>query len=93
MWADKPLDQNTDDELEHTCVEATGTPEKILENVSGGNVREPLRIEETSPSHGFRNFPSVVEDESSFISTHLFEFLESSLPNLVKGCQWVLLYR
>ncbi|KAI4345885.1 hypothetical protein L6164_012972 [Bauhinia variegata] len=31
-------------------------------------------------------------DNSSFISPELYEFLESSLPNIVKGCQWVLLY-
>lgn len=32
-------------------------------------------------------------DDSAFISSELYEFLHSSLPNLVKGCQWVLLYR
>ncbi|KAM7261523.1 hypothetical protein ACFE04_008890 [Oxalis oulophora] len=31
-------------------------------------------------------------DDSVFVSSDLYEFLESSLPNIVKGCQWVLLY-
>lgn len=31
-------------------------------------------------------------DDSSFICSDLYEFLESSLPNIVKGCQWILLY-
>ncbi|KAK4266210.1 hypothetical protein QN277_027165 [Acacia crassicarpa] len=31
-------------------------------------------------------------DESIFISSELYEFFESCLPNIVKGCQWVLLY-
>ncbi|EXB37497.1 hypothetical protein L484_005711 [Morus notabilis] len=31
-------------------------------------------------------------DESVFISPDLYEFLFSSIPNIVKGCQWVLLY-
>ncbi|KAK3187679.1 hypothetical protein Dsin_027240 [Dipteronia sinensis] len=31
-------------------------------------------------------------DESTFITSELYEFLQSSLPNIVKGCQWVLLY-
>ncbi|XP_028780941.1 oxidation resistance protein 1 [Neltuma alba] len=31
-------------------------------------------------------------DESIFISPELYEFFESCLPNIVKGCQWVLLY-
>ncbi|XVE81927.1 hypothetical protein DITRI_Ditri15bG0105600 [Diplodiscus trichospermus] len=37
--------------------------------------------------------PSLnLSDESVFITCDLYEFLISSLPNIVKGCQWVLLY-
>ena len=39
-----------------------------------------------------KSLPSFV-DESVFISPDLYEFLEASLPNIVKGCQWALLYR
>ncbi|XP_050373786.1 uncharacterized protein LOC126791380 isoform X2 [Argentina anserina] len=35
---------------------------------------------------------SYLVDDSVFISSDLHEFLLSSLPNIVKGCQWVLLY-
>ncbi|KAK9146230.1 hypothetical protein Sjap_006133 [Stephania japonica] len=35
---------------------------------------------------------SYIMDESSFISLDLYEFLYSSLPNIVKGRQWILLY-
>ncbi|KAJ6323888.1 hypothetical protein OIU76_011230 [Salix suchowensis] len=35
---------------------------------------------------------SCLMDESTFISSELYEFLLSSLPNIVKGCQWTLLY-
>ncbi|XP_057957415.1 uncharacterized protein LOC131150607 [Malania oleifera] len=35
---------------------------------------------------------SYLSDESTLISLDLYEFLQSSLPNIVKGCQWVLLY-
>lgn len=31
--------------------------------------------------------------DSVFISPELYQFFQSSLPNIVKGCQWVLLYR
>lgn len=34
-----------------------------------------------------------LSDESTFISPELYEFLEICLPNIVKGRQWVLLYR
>ena len=34
-----------------------------------------------------------LSDESVFITCDLYEFLVSSLPNIVKGCQWMLLYR
>lgn len=36
---------------------------------------------------------SNLTDDSSFITPELYEFLQSSLPNIVKGCQWILLYR
>lgn len=36
--------------------------------------------------------PNLMAD-SSFIYVELYEFLQASLPNIVKGCQWVLLYR
>lgn len=32
-------------------------------------------------------------DDSAFITSELYEFLQSSIPNIVKGCQWILLYR
>ncbi|MBA0557748.1 hypothetical protein Golob_014795 [Gossypium lobatum] len=44
--------------------------------------------EQLSPVKGSLN----LSDESVFINCELFEFLGSSLPNIVKGCQWVLLY-
>ncbi|KAK4437786.1 Oxidation resistance protein 1 [Sesamum alatum] len=38
-----------------------------------------------------KSMPSL-GDESLFISPDLYEFFEASLPNIVKGCQWALLY-
>lgn len=45
--------------------------------------------EEQSPMKA----PPKLSDESVFINYDLYEFLTSSLPNIVKGCQWMLLYR
>ncbi|XP_078429285.1 TLD-domain containing nucleolar protein [Wolffia australiana] len=53
---------------------------------------EIVKVEKAPPSPLTRSLPSAIREDSSFISTPLFEFLESSLPNLVKGCEWVLLY-
>ncbi|KAA3454503.1 oxidation resistance protein 1-like [Gossypium australe] len=36
--------------------------------------------------------PLNLSDKSVFITCDLYEFLVSSLPNIVKGCQWMLLY-
>ncbi|KAL4273909.1 hypothetical protein GQ457_13G026320 [Hibiscus cannabinus] len=36
--------------------------------------------------------PPKLSDESVFINCDLYKFLMSSLPNIVKGCQWTLLY-
>lgn len=37
--------------------------------------------------------PLSLTEDSTFISPELHEFFESCLPNIVKGCRWVLLYR
>lgn len=51
------------------------------------------RTDETSTSENIaKSLPNLM-DESSFISPDLYEFLHSSVPNIVKGCQWFLLYR
>lgn len=39
-----------------------------------------------------KSMPNLTDD-SLFISPNLYEFFDSSLPNIVKGCQWTLLYR
>ncbi|XP_019181346.1 PREDICTED: nuclear receptor coactivator 7 [Ipomoea nil] len=35
--------------------------------------------------------PNLI-NESLFVTPDLYEFLQASLPNIVKGCQWMLLY-
>ncbi|XP_011091236.1 oxidation resistance protein 1 isoform X1 [Sesamum indicum] len=42
--------------------------------------------------HSFSQSMPCLRDESLFISPELYQFLKPSLPNIVKGCQWVLLY-
>ncbi|XP_023006080.1 TLD domain-containing protein 2-like isoform X2 [Cucurbita maxima] len=39
-----------------------------------------------------RNPLPDIMDESAFITADLYDFLGCCLPNIVKGCQWVLLY-
>ncbi|XP_057547019.1 uncharacterized protein LOC130825691 [Amaranthus tricolor] len=43
------------------------------------------------PQSPWKLMPNLTND-SSFINMELYEFLQASLPNIVKGCQWVLLY-
>lgn len=38
-----------------------------------------------------QSMPNLIDD-SVFISPDLYHFFQSSLPNIVKGCQWTLLY-
>ncbi|MQM15993.1 hypothetical protein Taro_048947 [Colocasia esculenta] len=92
-WEDRPLDQNADYEaLPNTCEEPTEIPENILDQTPERNINGSHRNEEASISHGLKSFLSDVVNQSTFISSPLFEFLESSIPNIVKACQWVLLY-
>ncbi|GMH28542.1 hypothetical protein Nepgr_030385 [Nepenthes gracilis] len=56
-------------------------------STSGSEIYEDT----VDPQSPLKLMPNLTED-SSFISVELYEFLHCSLPNIVKGCQWVLLY-
>ncbi|XP_027165750.1 uncharacterized protein LOC113765706 [Coffea eugenioides] len=49
-------------------------------------------FEDATCPNSFQRSLSNLTDDSVFISPDLYEFFESSLPNIVKGCQWTLLY-
>ncbi|KAL1808589.1 hypothetical protein DCAR_0728075 [Daucus carota subsp. sativus] len=38
-----------------------------------------------------KSMPKLTQ-ESLFLSVNLYDFFQSALPNIVKGCEWVLLY-
>ncbi|KAL3507523.1 hypothetical protein ACH5RR_032905 [Cinchona calisaya] len=60
---------------------------------SGRSINSDSDIfEDATGPNNFERSMSNLTDDSLFISPDLYEFFESSLPNIVKGCQWVLLY-
>ncbi|PIN09271.1 Oxidation resistance protein [Handroanthus impetiginosus] len=85
--------------------EDIGVPEKNhnhesfgshLENVEPGSGTSTSSssdvFEDAATPHSFKKSMARLTDESIFISPDLYDFFEASLPNIVKGCQWVLLY-
>lgn len=68
--------------------------EIIDDKASSGSRSSSEVFEEANDEHILLQKPSLPDlmDESVFISPNLYEFLCSSIPNIVKGCQWVLLY-
>ncbi|KAJ8768365.1 hypothetical protein K2173_021518 [Erythroxylum novogranatense] len=60
-----------------------GPPIKIIDS----SMRNEAHSQQTSGE-----VLSDVADESAFISQELYVFLKFSLPNIVKGCKWTLLY-
>ena len=91
----KALDESLDNYVDYSPVcEKKVTPsnqEDDEEPASGRGATGSEMFEEAT--HSPQKPLSYLTDESVFISTYLYEFLLSSLPNIVKGCQWVLLYR
>ncbi|XP_042493583.1 oxidation resistance protein 1 isoform X2 [Macadamia integrifolia] len=90
-WQENPLDSSTE---YGPCndKEIPNTTEEDEEHAASRNSKDADKFEEATTSHVP---PKVVPDfieNSSFISSDLFEFFQSSLPNIVRGCQWVLLY-
>ncbi|XP_057249434.1 uncharacterized protein LOC104887873 isoform X2 [Beta vulgaris subsp. vulgaris] len=60
--------------------------------VSASSTCEPEMFEDAfEPQSPWKLMPNLTDD-SSLINVELYEFLQASLPNIVKGCQWVLLY-
>ncbi|KAA8548878.1 hypothetical protein F0562_000562 [Nyssa sinensis] len=59
---------------------------------SGRSTSGSDMFEDATDSHNMEKSMPYLTEDSSFISPDLYEFLQSSIPNIVKGCQWVLLY-
>ncbi|CAH8386950.1 unnamed protein product [Eruca vesicaria subsp. sativa] len=53
----------------------------------GSELRVSAKVE-TGYDEGLRQ----ITESSAFISANLFEFLHACLPNIVRGCKWILLY-
>ncbi|URD84128.1 TLDc [Musa troglodytarum] len=85
------------------CTEESGTgfeSEELPESTKESMDHFPKRLvnvsrvlDETSSTLDPREYLSYLTEKSTFMSADLFEFFQSCLPNIVKGCQWVLLYR
>ncbi|XP_030506619.2 uncharacterized protein LOC115721694 [Cannabis sativa] len=58
----------------------------------GSSTSSSEAFEEAMDEHSTQKPSPYLMDDSVFISADLYEFLFSSIPNIVKGCQWVLLY-
>lgn len=69
--------------------------DEILDAKASGGSTSSSEVFEEAVDHLSLQKPSLCNlmDESVFISPDLYEFLFSSIPNIVKGCQWVLIYR
>ncbi|KAA8527808.1 hypothetical protein F0562_035323 [Nyssa sinensis] len=79
-WRDKSLDSYVECNPKCEDKETLKSHEKDGENVSGRK-------------KGALNVHEEYRDPGSIRSTSdLYEFLQSALPNIVKGCRWVLLY-
>lgn len=57
-------------------------------------LRVSAKVEESGNDYflGVKQMRELTEG-SVFITANLCEFLHASLPNIVRGCKWILLYR
>ncbi|ONK70832.1 uncharacterized protein A4U43_C04F1990 [Asparagus officinalis] len=89
---DKPLDCSTDSRTDTESDSADENYKEKLGDAPQGNCNGFQKVEKDSKAHDSGDFLSCLSEKSAFISEDLFEFLQSSLPSIVKGCKWVLLY-
>ncbi|CAI9776932.1 unnamed protein product [Fraxinus pennsylvanica] len=107
-YNDKPVDTYSECDPEYPCEEngehgSVRSPSQSNESSPHVENREPGSrrstcsstdvFEDATDSYSFEKTMPNLTVESLFISPYLYEFFESSLPNIVKGCQWILLYR
>ncbi|OIT38938.1 PREDICTED: oxidation resistance protein 1-like [Nicotiana attenuata] len=96
-WRDRPLERYTDcddhDDYKEMPNEPFYTPRCNGEPNSARSVASGFEAFEDVPDGDNleQSVPNLIDD-SVFISPGLYDFFQSSLPNIVKGCQWVLLY-
>ncbi|KAF3457836.1 hypothetical protein FNV43_RR02496 [Rhamnella rubrinervis] len=96
---DEPLDDYVacspiceDEEVENNIEKHEINDDQASRGTRGSTSSSEV-YEEATDHHSPQKALSNLLDESVFISADLYEFFLSSLPNIVKGCQWVLLYR
>ncbi|TKY51830.1 Oxidation resistance protein 1 [Spatholobus suberectus] len=77
------MDLLKDDNIseDHTSRRSSSSSSEVFEEAN----------EQQTPNTSKKS-PLNLTDDSAFISPELYEFLETCLPNIVKGRQWVLLY-
>ncbi|RAL54531.1 hypothetical protein DM860_001659 [Cuscuta australis] len=76
-------------EFNRICL-MNGRTENIEPN-SARSVASGYEVFEDAHGFDFEAMPNLSQ-ESLFVTPNLYEFLQASLPNIVKGCQWILLY-
>ncbi|KAF5823104.1 putative TLDc domain-containing protein [Helianthus annuus] len=102
-WQHIPLTTYDDDDDDFNPREKSGTQSSLTEvstakeengdQGSAGSTSSSSEVFEdaTEPNTPMRAVIDITID-SSFISPDLYQFFQASLPNIVKGCRWVLLY-
>lgn len=91
-WRNQNIDCQAEGIPRDECRESTISQNEHESPVSAGSACASEISENVfEPQSPWKLMPNLTDD-SSFINVELYEFLQASLPNIVKGCQWVLLY-
>ncbi|KAK4341648.1 hypothetical protein RND71_040149 [Anisodus tanguticus] len=92
----KPLQKGENGSIRSSICEKKETVNTDKDNGepnSAGSIASGSGTFEDAPDrHSFDQSMAYLTTDSVFITPHLYDFFQSSLPNIVKGCQWVLLY-
>ncbi|GAB2217786.1 hypothetical protein Droror1_Dr00000998 [Drosera rotundifolia] len=91
-WIVENLDIDVDYFSANDKKESTSPHGECESRNSAASTCESDAYEDTVPPHSQSKLIPNLTQESFFITSELYEFLQCALPNIVKGCQWVLLY-
>ncbi|KAK9287621.1 hypothetical protein L1049_016057 [Liquidambar formosana] len=91
-WRDEPVDICAESGPVCDNKETLNTHKEYEDPPSGRSTSDSDVFEEAIDPHSPEKPKPNLTEDSSFISSDLYEFLQSSIPNIVRGCQWILLY-
>ncbi|XP_042419555.1 oxidation resistance protein 1-like isoform X1 [Zingiber officinale] len=91
-WKNLPSNFGEENGTRSECREIPESSKEDMDQFPNRPINRYSMFVEASTQHDPNEYLSYLTEKSTFMYADLFQFFGSCLPNIVKGCQWILLY-